>query len=287
MKTKLNATVAAAAALMAVSGAHAGISLPTNTSFGNSSVLFVAWDQNANISMVADLGINMADLLPGSALATAGAVATWNFNTNTSSLSGVTGNAWDAAFSTFKATQSGDDFRWGVIAADSIAGNVSGSNTILGRGMLATGLATEAQMLAANTSAPTGNALTAANNFWAAAQNLGTVNTANNGAGTATSGPGYLGTAMRDDFSGQLTWKYMVANGITSTMQYQQQVVADPTVFQIGDPTATNTLSSNPMTFRFDIATGDLVLAVPEPGTYAMLLAGLAVVTLVARRRKS
>ena len=38
-------------------------------------------------------------------------------------------------------------------------------------------------------------------------------------------------------------------------------------------------------TWRFDMATVSGVTAVPEPGTYAMLLAGLAAVGFVARRR--
>jgi hypothetical protein len=43
-----------------------------------------------------------------------------------------------------------------------------------------------------------------------------------------------------------------------------------------------------PITFTFDIATNQLVLApIPEPGTYAMLLAGLGVLGFMARRRQS
>jgi hypothetical protein len=59
-------------------------------------------------------------------------------------------------------------------------------------------------------------------------------------------------------------------------------------VNQFGNPSTVDSLSAAPITFTFDIATNQLVLApVPEPGTYAMLLAGLAAVGFMARRRKA
>jgi hypothetical protein len=45
--------------------------------------------------------------------------------------------------------------------------------------------------------------------------------------------------------------------------------------------------SGNPTGLRVEFASSDVAAAVPEPETYAMLLAGIALLGVVARRRKS
>jgi hypothetical protein len=45
--------------------------------------------------------------------------------------------------------------------------------------------------------------------------------------------------------------------------------------------------SGNPSGLRVEFASSDVAAAVPEPETYAMLLAGIALLGVVARRRKS
>jgi len=288
MKLKFNALVAAAA-FVAAGGAQAALSYPGGTSFGNSSLLFVALDTTASIAFSADLGLNMIDFLQGAPRTTLGTVINWNFNTNTSSDAAVTGNSWSGAFATFLGTATAANVRWGVVASDSIQGSgstVTALNAIAGRGWLATGNVTVAQMTAANTSGPTGTGLGATTNFYPATANLpgSTFISANNGAGTATSGEAY--GAMFGTFGGGSTWNYLVANGVTSTFQRQQQVIANPFVFQIGAlASLDNALNDTPATFTFDLASSTLVYAVPEPGTYAMLLAGLAAVGFMVRRR--
>jgi len=246
---------------------------------------------NNSIALTIDLGLRMSDFTNSTSL-TSGLTGplTWDFSTNTAP-SAVTGtSSWSAAYEEFKAAQSGGDDVWGIVAGDQVNGAVSGTNTIAGRGLLATGNATQAEMLAASTSAPTGNAIGNMLNFFAASNNLGTHLSVDNGANTATpaSGSAWTNDLMKNNFNGSLTWSYFLLNGESSTFQWQQQLVANPVVNQFGNPGSVDTLSAAPITFTFDIATNQLVLApVPEPGTYAMLLAGLAAVGFMARRRKA
>ena len=293
---KLTYTKLAAAALVALAagGANAALDLPGPSSFGNSSLLFVAVDSNTAITFSADLGLNMISFIQGAARNAPGSMITWNFNTNLSSDASVTGNAWSTNYAIFKSTQAGNDYKWGVIAADSIQGSgttVTATNAIAGRGWLATGNATVTEMANAVQSAPTGNGLTAANNFWAGTANApGQTHTANNnGSNIATSG--LPANAMVGTFTGSQTWNFLMSNNEFSTFQYQRQTIANPAVFQLGGVSNSADSVLNPLAsqFHFDISTNTLTYAtpVPEPESYAMLLAGLAAIaTMVRRRRK-
>jgi len=292
MNLQYSKLAAALAAAFAIGGAQAAIEAPSQVATnGNSSVVFMAMDVNNSIALTIDLGLRMSDFTNSTSL-TSGLTGplTWDFSANTAPAAVTGTNAWSVSYEAFKAAQSGNDFVWGIVAGDQVNGAVSGTNTIAGRGLLATGNATQAEMLAASTSGPTGTALGNLLNFYAASNNLGTHLSADNGANTATpaSGSAWTNDLVKNNFNGSLTWSYFLANGVASTFQWQQQLVANPVVNQFGNPTTVDSLSAAPITFTFDIATNQLVLApVPEPGTYAMLLAGLAAVGFMARRRKA
>jgi hypothetical protein len=288
MKFNLRALAFAAAAL-AAGGAQADFNFPPT---GNGTLLFVAIDKDANIAFTADLGLTVTSFTEVDTF-TSGLAApvTWNFATNATN-SGIAGtNAWDAAYSTFTSTQTGGNFLWGVIAGDNISGTVAGS--AFNRNVLATGNATQDQMLAANTSTPTSTMLTNLGNFSSAVNNFGNLAAVNtNGAATTNSANDVAwldDDSMQHNYGGLLTWSYLLQNGVSSTFQRQQQA-QNPLVTQFGNPNAVDSLSANPITFTFDIATNTLVLAaapIPEPGTYAMLLAGLSAVGFMVRRRKA
>jgi PEP-CTERM motif len=285
MKFNLRAVAFAAAALVA-GGAQADFN---QVASGDGTLLFVAIDANNNISFTADLGLTISSFTNGASFTTGlAAPVTWNFATDATN-SGIAGtNAWSAAYSTFSATQSGGDFTWGVIAGENVSGG-----TVAARNTLSTGNATQQQMTNVTTAAQVTNALTPLAQFSAAVNNFGNLNAVNtNGAATTTPGDAVAyvngGGSIFNNFNGINTWSYMLTNGASSTFQRVQQFT-NPTVTQFGAINAVDSLAAAPITFTFDIATNTLVLApaIPEPGTYAMLLAGLAAVGFMARRRKA
>jgi hypothetical protein len=299
MKFQLNTLVAAAVMAVAAGGAQAAI---TNSGpgplTGNSSVLFVAMDGATGTpanSLVVDLGVSMADFLKvtsgvsnsAGALSGIGSFA-WNFGTNSRSVNGaaVAGDyAWSGAVSNFFQSAQGD-VRWGVVAADGISGAIGGSNTLTGRNLLATGSPTQSNITNLTQSAVVSNGEGSFRNFVAAQTGTGTHGTNADGASTATSGNAFLNTVMKGTFGGQLPWNYLSAVDTTTNLFLVNQL-ANPVVYQLGLSYGVDTLlASGATTARYNSLSNTLTIsAVPEPETYAMLLAGLAMIGSLVRRR--
>jgi PEP-CTERM motif len=300
MKLKFNSVALALAALASVS-AHAAVT-NANVNNGNSSVLFVAQDAAGTVSFTLDLGVNMGDFLQAGSgtiatqtangsLASDGATplkATWSFGGNSRAVNGapVAGDyGWSTEFSSFVAAAAGN-YTWGIVAADNVTGAISGTNSIFNRNVLSTGSPTQANISALTAS---GNLQSATSNFqtFAGATLGGTHGTNAEGASSSTAGASYLNSVMKGTFGGQFQWNYLSAIGATTNLFLSQQA-ANPVVYQIGSSYGNDTLldASAAATFKFDGTTLTYdVPAVPEPGTYAMLLAGLVAVGFIARRR--
>lgn len=304
MKMKLNALAAALAlALLATAGAQAGVATgAAGSGPGNSSVIFVATASDNSISLAVDMGVNFADFLQAragytnnmGALAYNGSdvSASWNFGSNSRAVNGsaVTGDfQWSDAFTSFVAA-TGGNYTWGVVAGDNVTGAISGTNVITNRNVMATfNNATQALINGVTASSTISNATANFDNYVAANSFAGTMNTAADGAATATSGQALLNTVMKGNFGGQTNgMSYLSAIG-ASTGLFTIQQQSNPIVFQLGTSYAQDSLlTEGAASFSFDGTTLlYTVAAVPEPGTYAMLFAGLGAVGFMVRRRKN
>lgn len=298
LSTQVQALALAAAAMTAGS-ANASLQFGNSNTQGNGSVAFVAIDDAITTSFTLDLGVQFTSLLSGGALRDPnGVTAVWDFKNDTFTINGVqqAGTyAYSAQNASFLSQLGGATYRWGVISSDT-----SPSGVIPGQNLLFTSTALDFDN-DPNSGIRTNSVTNGAGNvvnLYAGSNGKGTQVAGKFGANTATDGEAFLGRTLDQAGVGDFAVQFgsndflTAVNTSASVMMANQTTgVQLATIYQLGGvaDSVGAPLASGGMTFYFDDAsqtlTYSIAAAVPEPGTYAMLIAGLAAVGFVARRR--
>lgn len=275
MKFQYKALVAALALSAATIPAQAAMTLATS---GSSSMILTLLDFNNNMSATFDLGYsydtfqNMVnDAHKTGVLSANGLTKTMSFD--------LAGGDYANAWSSFWSVASTSTTKWAVYAAD---GTGSGAGA---RGIIST--------------YKSGANLTNSNQLQTSVGNFNTYMNQNNPLDNHSSvenGASVVTTNLSNAFAGKATaygstgrinaQGHVSMNNMDTTMTVVQQL----TGATAASPVAFNVLSGPNGNYTFKMtSTGALefVVPVPEADSYAMLLAGLGVIGLVARRRKA
>lgn len=247
MNIKMKALVAAAVAAMSVSGA-ANAALTTGNT-GSSSLVLAVWDTTNNISAVFDLGFDYEGFSFGSA----GSSSSYSWDVS----SGDYADAWNAL---------GGNLVWGVVATD-YNGSINEAGSL---GWIST--FKDGQNLAAPLRmAQIGRPLAVFDEYLVDNNRKGNV---------ADAGKAYAGSLFTGNKIFNLGPQVLDAVGNEQGVVQYYSAVGSLGVLTYVQYDATFKLDANGL-LTYTVA------AVPEPETYALLLAGLGLVGAAARRRKS
>lgn len=284
MKIKLNTLVAAV--VLAASSMSANAIIDGNTAVGNSEIFFSAWDANAGIGYTYDLNWNLLlnDLVGVDQTANAAGNATLLANANIrSSLIGTNGIIFDDVLTGFDTANFANfnDVQWNVAAFDTFGRNR----------LLITQGDTPSTPFANTTTSVRGTATTlsgyapASSSFiiTPAEDTFSVTNDTNGNAypGFVGSGYGFIGDTT--SVLGQSTNLFLLAQHTLVANSFgQAPLIQQVNAFDGREIVVKTYLQDG--AWRLQIA-AVTVAAVPEPETYAMLLAGLGFVGAIARRR--
>ena len=270
MKFQVKALVAALALSAATVPAQAAMTMATT---GDSSMILTLLDFSSNTSATFDLGYSYSTFQN---MVTAGsATGSLSFDLT----AGNYADAWTSFFSTASAANT----KWAIYAADGtgtgtdsrgiISTYKSGAN-LINSNQLQTSIANFNSYMNNNT--PLGNHLSVDDGASSVASNLSQA---------------YAGRAVAYGSTGRINAQGHVSmDSLDSSMTVVQQLMG---ATQASAPSF-NTLGNAQGNYTFNMASNGVLTfsvpvaaAVPEADSYAMLLAGLGVVGLIARRRKA
>lgn len=284
MKIKLNTLVAAVVLAASSMSVNAAITAASSTTTGSSEFVFSAWDANAGIGYTYDLNWDRVfhDLAGlDSPTTAAGNVAVLENARVASSLIGADGVIFDQALTGFSTANFADfsQVQWNLGAID-----VTGRRRVLFTQGDSGPLTSTNQLVTQAATAWQTYALTSNGFIIEPAEDTFAVTSSTNGAAYA----GNFGSTYANNITdttnilGASTGIFLLAQ--TTTVGSQNTPALNTQLLSFDNaPIIVSTYLQNDE-WRLRIAAVP-VAAVPEPETYAMLLAGLGLVAGIARRR--